>query len=338
VLRQIERLTRAVGRAGHEARAIAIYAEPGSSATHAGLAARSAHESGFEGVACVDDAARAVVLYCRLWHQSRLEGHRASAYGFLRFLAYMQEPDGRFSNFIFDWTGLRNRSGSTSQPGGGPWQARATQALACAVATFGEPEWDARLKCAASWLDPPTPYLDVRAVGVLAALEHWHATGSSESASRAISWSAEIAAHSSSGRLLNASGVLPIHLWGHLQERALAATGAAFGRPEMVETARRSAELLLMPAVERSFPFEHVLPFDVSCTIVNLDAVADATREARYAAAAMLGRNWFRGRNTAGQAVYDAERGLVFDGIDDGQVSQNSGAESNIEAALALLC
>lgn len=101
-----------------------------------------------------------------------MESHRAAAYALLRFLAHMQEPDGRFSNFIFDWTGQRNRSGSTSQPGGGPWQARATHALACAVTTFGDEEWDARFKLAVSWLDAPTPYLDVRAVAVLAALEH----------------------------------------------------------------------------------------------------------------------------------------------------------------------
>ena len=298
---------------------------------------RSAHESGFEGVACVDDAARAVVLYCQLWRQSRLEEHRSAAYALLRFLAFMREPDGRFSNFILDWTGQRNRTGSTSQPGGGPWQARATHALACAITTFRDHEWGARFELAVAWLDAPSPYLDVRAVGVLAALEHWQATGSATSAARAISWSAEIAAQSTEGGLLNASGVQPIHLWGHLQESALAATGAVFGRPELVEVARTSAESLLIPAVERSFPFDHVLPFDVSCTIVDLDAVADATGEDRYAAAARRGRDWFSGRNTAGQPVYDAERGLVFDGIDGSTLSQNSGAESNIEGALALL-
>lgn len=337
MLRQIERLTRALTGAGSEGHAIAVYAEPDVVAAHERLATRSAHESGVEGVACVDDAARAIVLYCRLWHQSRLDEHRIAAYRLLQFLAYMQEPDGRFSNFIFDWAGHRNRSGITSVPGGGPWQARATHALACAVSTFREPEWDARFKLAVSWLDAPTPYLDVRAVGVLAVLEHWHATGSSASATRAISWSADISAHSSNGRLLNASGVLPIHLWGHLQESALAATGAALGRPELVETARRSADSLLMPIVERGFPFDHVLPFDVSCTILNLDAVAEATGDRQYTAAAMRGRNWFSGRNTANESVFDGERGLVFDGIDNGLVSQNSGAESNIEGALALL-
>ena len=43
-----------------------------------------------------------------------------------------------------------------------------------------------------------------------------------------------------------------------------------------------------------------------------------------------------RGSEARAIAVY-ARRGLVFDGIDNGQVSRNSGAESNIEGALALL-
>ena len=289
-------------------------------------------------MACVDDAARAIVLYCQLWHQSHMEQTRVSAYALLRFLAYMQEPEGCFSNFIFDWTGRRNRSGKTSIPGSGPWQARATLALAYGVSTFGEAEWDARFRRAVSWLDAPTPYLDVRAVGVLAALEHWRATGSGASAARAIAWSEEIAAHSTNGGLLNAVGVKSIHLWGHLQEQALADTGAAFGRTDLVDIAQTSAERLLAPAVEGRFPFTHVLPFDVSCTVAGLAAVARATGDERFASAAKRGRDWFRGRNTAAQAVYDVDRGLVFDGIDSGQVSQNSGAESNIEGALALLC
>jgi hypothetical protein len=77
--------------------------------------------------------------------------------------------------------------------------------------------------------------------------------------------------------------------------------------------------------------------FDVSCTIVNLEAVARATGEQRYTVAATRGRDWFGNRNSAGQAVYDGQRGLVFDGIDYARVSQNSGAESNIEGTLALL-
>jgi hypothetical protein len=50
-----------------------------------------------------------------------------------------------------------------------------------------------------------------------------------------------------------------------------------------------------------------------------------------------LAERRFSGRNTAGRPVYDTRRGLVYDGIDHGTVNRNSGAESNIEGALALL-
>ncbi len=80
-----------------------------------------------------------------------------------------------------------------------------------------------------------------------------------------------------------------------------------------------------------------MLPFDVSCAVAGLVAVARATSDEQYATAAARGRLWFHGRNTAARPVYDRRWGLVYDGIDDGKVSRNSGAESNIEGALALL-
>jgi hypothetical protein len=211
-------------------------------------------------------------------------------------------------------------------------------ALACAIRVFGPAEWDERFSLARRWIDLPTPYLDLRAVHVLAVLEHWRATGSADSAECAIVWCEEMAAHLGDGILLNAPGdAPPIHLWGHLQEQALAETGCTFARSDLVECARGSAEALLMPAVDDAFAFTPVLPFDVSSTVAGLSAVARATADDRYAAAALRARLWFHGRNAAAQVVYDAQRGLVFDGIDGGQVSRNSGAESNIEGALALL-
>jgi hypothetical protein len=114
-------------------------------------------------------------------------------------------------------------------------------------------------------------------------------------------------------------------------------TGRALGDSDLVDCARASADALLLPAVDGGFNFDHVLPFEVSRAIAGLDAVAHATSDSRYASAAERGREWFHGRNTAGQPVYDAKRGLVYDGIDHGRVSRNSGAESNIEGAEALL-
>lgn len=336
-LKHLQRLTRPVTGAGPEATAIAVYAEPIGTDGDVVYEPRPAREQGFEGVACVDDAARAIVLYCRIGRQGQRQSARKAARGLLRFLAYMQDDDGRFGNFIVDWSGRRNRDGTTSHAGGAAWQARAVYALAWAVATFGGDEWDERFRRALRCIDDEMPYLDVRAVCVLAVLKHWRATGAADSAARAYAWSQEIAAHFSGSRLMDADGVSEIHLWGHLQEAALAETGRALDQSDLVDCARRSADALLMPAVDGGFNLDHVLPFDVSCVIGGLDAVAHATSDSRYASAAARGREWFHGRNTARQPVYDARRGLVYDGIDYGQVSRNSGAESNIEGALALL-
>jgi hypothetical protein len=336
-VRQIRRLTRPVPGAGRSAYAIAVYAQPANNQKDSPLKLRSAGEQGVEGVACVDDAARAIVLYGEIWRRRRLPTARTAAAGLLRFLAYMQDEDGRFGNFIFDWKGRRNRAGSTSHAGGSAWQARALYALACGIAMLGGDEWDERFRRALPWLDNAIPYLDLRAVCVLAVLEHWRATGAADSADRALAWSHEIAGHSLGSSLLNAAGAQPIHLWGHLQEAALAETGQVFGQPELVECARASAEALLVPAVDSGFDFEHVLPFDVSCVVSGLSAVARATTNERYASAAVRGRQWFHGRNTAREPVYDVRNSMVYDGIDHRVVSRNSGAESNIEGAMALL-
>ena len=55
------------------------------------------------------------------------------------------------------------------------------------------------------------------------------------------------------------------------------------------------------------------------------------------AALAADARAWFDGRNAAGAPVYDRHLGRVADGVDGDRVSENSGAESNIVAAEALL-
>jgi MarR family protein len=81
----------------------------------------------------------------------------------------------------------------------------------------------------------------------------------------------------------------------------------------------------------------HVLPFDMSCTVLGLAAVRRATGNVRYGQAAQQARAWFARRNAAGKPVYDRSRGIVYDGVDEGRVNRNSGAESNIEGGLALV-
>ena len=106
---------------------------------------------------------------------------------------------------------------------------------------------------------------------------------------------------------------------------------------QMDVPARQAFVMAIVPAAERAFAQGTSNPFDVSCVVRGLDAVGLAVRDRRYRVAATLARAWFDGRNAASEPVFDRVRGLVHDGIDDGRVSANSGAEANIEAGLALV-
>src|SRR5207237_1408166 len=123
MLRQLARLTAPVPAAGPRACAIAVYADATDHAF-------PASDLGFEGVACIDDVARAVVLILDIWEATRLPRARSWATSLADFVRYMQLADGRFVNFIVDWRGDRNDRGPTSFPGGSFWHARGVRALA----------------------------------------------------------------------------------------------------------------------------------------------------------------------------------------------------------------
>jgi hypothetical protein len=332
VIRQLRRLTRPVGDARSGASALAVYAE----ASGDGFTLRAASGLCMEGVACVDDAARAAILYCTVWRQHSAPWAAEAAQGLLRFLTSMQDEDGRFVNFILDWDGRKNRTGPTSVAGGWWWAARALHALAWGFATFGEPEYARAFNRGIPWLQQSTDNLDVRALCVLAALEHTSASGDGGHLDQALAWAEEIAASRLGDVLPNIRGEPRIHLWGRFQEVALVNCGLRFGRPDLIRLARASARALLLPHCDSGFAERTTIPFDVSCTIQGLDAVAQATHQDCYQEGAKLARAWFWGRNMAGRPVYDAYRGVVFDGIDDGRLNPNSGAEANIEGALGL--
>ncbi len=333
MIRQLQRLLRPIPALGQGTLALAIYAHPNGGEFDLTEAA----ESGYEGVACVDDAARGALLYTEIWNAYGFPWAREAAEGLLRFTCAMQMPDGAFANFVAGWDGRLQLDTPTSRPGGGPWQARAMHALARAATVFGSGLYVDAFEAGIPALSEPTPHLDISAVRALAMLEYSRATNTRLAGERAVAWSEAIFDARIGDVLPDQAGREDVHLWGHLQEAALARVGATFGRDHLVQAAARSADALLAPAVESAFAGPRSLAFDVSSTIANLDAVARATEDTRYTELATSARAWFDGRNAAGQPVYDRQRGLVRDGIDGSRVSENSGAESNIEGGLALI-
>ena len=329
MLRQLARLTRPLPAAGPGALAVAVYARPDGELL-------PAREAGFEGVACVDDAARVLGLLARVWAATPLDPIRAWAEGLTEFVLWMREDDGGWLNFVEDWDGTRNATGITSATGENFWQARAVEGLARASLVFG----DARateavehgLERARSMVVPA----DVRALHLRAALELVRAgwTGLLPDVRR---WADEIAERREHHVLMNNPDERgDPHLWAHIQEGVLADAGVLLDDHRLVDRARRSAEAFLEPIVRKRFDLPTVTAYDVASVVYGFDRLEEAC-DGPWDELAAEARAWFDGRNPAGAVVYDRERGRVADGLDGDRLNGNSGAESNVEAGEALL-
>ena len=332
MLRQLARLTRPV-RDVPGALAVAVYADAAGRPI-------AAAERGHEGVACVDDAARALALFCDLWTASRLPLARRWAEGLLELVLHMQGGDGRFVNFIADWSGARNEHGPTSVAGGSFWQARGVLGLAKAAVALDDPRASRGVRLGLGQVrDAPAP-ADVRAIHVLTAVRLLRGGGAPEleTGLRAdlAEWSAELVACRRDGVLFDNPDQTEPHLWGHVQEAALAEAGMYLGRVDLVDVARESALRYLAPLIESGFDLPRVQPYGVASALLGVERLAAATGDRTFAALAERARAWFSGRNPSGRPVYDRAAGRVHDGIDMGVLNEHSGAESNIAAAEAL--
>jgi hypothetical protein len=330
VLRQLARLTRPLPAAGPDALTVAVYADAKDHTIEA-------KESGFEGVACVDDAARLLDVLCDVWARTRLPWAERWARGLLEFVLWMQEPDGRWLNFVYDWDGARNELGITSETGENFWHARALVGVSHAWLTFGDERAEAAMHRGLDHaVTKPAPP-DVRALHIFTA-QRLIADGHVHTLVPAIRhWVHELAVCRIGDVLMNSPYETGTpHMWAHVQEGVLASTAALLDEPELLEIALASAEALIVPAVRSGFDLPGIAPFDVSSCVYSLDRLHLATGDERWSSLAADARAWFHGRNPAGAPAYDTRRGRVADGIDEGRISENSGAESNIVAAEAL--
>jgi hypothetical protein len=138
------------------------------------------------------------------------------------------------------------------------------------------------------------------------------------------------------------------HAWGAHDVEALAVAGRVFERNDWVASAQAQADAwygrLLTGGMIREIG---VLPrrydqiaYGQAPMVLGFTALWDATGDERYRRLAGLAAAWFLGDNSAGAAMYDETTGRGFDGLagaNELRINRNSGAESTIEALLALL-
>jgi len=233
----------------------------------------SAKESGPEGIACVDDAARAAVVYMRDFELHHRQTSLDHARRLLRFVLAMQDPDGQFYNFIYEDHAI-NTDGKTSFKSFGWWAARGVWSLGHGYRVFKtiDSVFARRLGSAVERSLPHVHALlrkhgqreeeggfafprwllhesaaDATSELLLGLVEYWRAEPS-DSLRDAIRRLADGLALMQNGDIgtfpfgLHRSWRTQWHLWGNSQTQVLAMAGRVLGDSAMISSARREAD------------------------------------------------------------------------------------------------
>lgn len=323
---------------------------------------------GYEGIAAVDDAARAAVVYLRVYEETGDARARDEAHGLLQFIAAMEQGDGEFVNFI-DPQGRPNRDAPSSRKSMSYWAARSVWALGEAVRVFGRLDPDrlqelrgpldravarmAREVAAGRLLGGSATTTSEALLGLLALQRAEPSAARAALAARTAELLVPLSAGSAAAAPWGARLDRPDaawHAWGCRSTAALATAAVVLDRPDFLVAARQEADALwarfllagqfaseVAPdGTARWFP---QIAYGISPIVEGYLAIAEATNDRRYAVLAGLAAAWLLGTNPAGVVMYAEQTGRTFDGIDGPsaeQVNRNSGAESTIESLLAL--
>lgn len=334
-----------------------------------------------EGLAAVDDVARATLVYLDYYQSTKDPRALESARRGLNFVRSMQATDGSgaFYNFVTDHAGTINQTGITSYKSLDWWAMRGMWALARGYATFkvSDPTYAATLRktylrteraLAASitnagkttsvhgfavpaWL--PGGAADRTAVAVLALAEFQQAEPNDDTAKLLSLLADGIAAFQLGGPseypfsmhpdTLNAPGLW--HAWGSHQAQALAFAGRVMKNDQWIESAAREAHTFfswqltagMINKIGTLPAREGQIAYGVNTMVQAFMNLYHVTNDPSYARMGGLTAAWFFGNNYAQTPMYDPQTGRAFDGIDAAlKVNQNSGAESTIEALMAM--
>ncbi len=320
-----------------------IYARPAFSDQEYPLRFFEAQETGYEGIACVDDTARAAVLALQAWERTRDPRALGLAEDWLNFVAYMQDEEGCFANFIVNEFGTKNLTGPTSQPGGYGWTARALWALGLAWRLTGDVAYLRRF----SRCPRPRGSHDMKMNGLMAvALLELSAQPRGTAIAEEVAALCDpiVATAGQHGYFADAAGQQLVHLWGYHQLLGVARAGRLLGRADYLEACARTVDVFVKPVIEGCFYYDWppglkagLTAYCVTPLIQGLAELYRATGDDAYRRLALRGCAWFNGANDAAVPLYDPLTGRCADGIDEGGPSANNGAESAIEAGFAEL-
>lgn len=329
-----------------------------------------------EGAACVDDAARAAVVYLRHFETTGTQDSREKAEALLRFVMRMQTDDGRFYNFVWNNQLDVNQTHPNSRADEfGWWAARGTWALGTCARVLHQANPALSDACARRarrtythvdrlldrygettvqngrtyplWLIGE--YASDATSELLLGLVALRAAYPDEDLDRRINRLAEGLAMMQYGDLTtypygaHASWLETWHGWGNSQTQALSEAGLL---ASAVHEAESFYPHLIASGWLHSMPFDdpsgvrtfEQIAYAVRCVAVGLLRLYEGSGDERFATMAGLAASWFTGNNVAGERMYQPSTGRGFDGINGvNEVNRNAGAESTIEAVFTIL-
>ncbi|AHG93798.1 hypothetical protein J421_6263 (plasmid) [Gemmatirosa kalamazoonensis] len=348
----LRHLTRDLFVDGHRVKIVALYA-PAPDYRPTG----SPQRDGSEGIASVDDAARAAVALLRAYEASGDARDRDDALGLLAFVAAMERGDGEYLNFV-DGRGVPNDRVASGRKGMSFWGARALWALGEADRVLGAAALPPDLRAvldrtvararrdvdAGRLVGGSATATSEALLGMLALQRAEPSPEHAALAERAAELLVPLSRGGPDAAPWGARTDAPAaawHAWGSRSTEALATAAVALGRPELATAARREADALWtrfalagrIPATvapDGGATWYPQIAYGVGPVVEGWLALADATGDRRYAVQAGLAASWLVG-------MYDERTGRTFDGVDGpGAVNRDAGAESTIEALLAL--
>lgn len=339
-----------------------------------------------EGIACVDDVARAIIFYLRNFHYSGEIKSLEKSKQLLKFLLHMQADNGYFHNFIFsDYT--INIAGVTSRAEPNWWSWRALWALGEAIDLLDDSttDYDDLVTARNRLVDAIILDFDGRMVDSLIQVDGFDIPlwlpGKNAADQAALMvlglayaqnhrWEEiQIILHSMINGIqqmqIHNDGKFPHgaflswqniwHAYGNSQSYALLKISEIIDDPNLALPAITEIEYFFQERIIRD-KISHFNVKKMEHSIVLYDSTsfpqiaynirpvmwacleaARNTGEMEYFDLAQTASRWFTGENSARTVMYNSQTGRCFDGINGvNQVNRNVGAESTIEALLAL--
>ena len=337
-----------------------------------------------EGFTCVDDVARATLVYLRYSKYSTDSSIQNKTFNLIRFILEMQSANGYFYNFLFPNNSI-NTNGVTSINNANWWSWRALYTLteASPVIRIKDALLADKMDAAVNKLVAkiktdlvPLPQTTKTVSGIT--VPQWLPAGSGTDqaaiiilglipiagndavltafikklADGIVLMQQGDATHFPYGCILSWENTW--HAYGCDQSYSLMKAGAFLN--DATYTAKGKGEVdnfypwLLQNGMKSSFVVQNnsgVITVTSEKTYEQIAygirpmvaAAAEAyrlTNDAKYADIAGHLAAWFLGANDANKIMYSVTTGRCFDGIQSSSVNINSGAESTIEALLAM--